>query len=184
LRRGKSRPRTSRSEFSSQALASRSPSNRTKNKPTSPAQEHRGTLRHDFGDQQPNKPKNRASHSRERRQRERTQQSNSFSNAVSIRKQRAPGGHSGSGAAFRAPWAETSTVRRTPCASAAASNASEETIGPLPPWGKRAGDDPASKRKRWTYAACSKRQLARAFKSRRLRARSCSEIEQESTFDH
>ena len=45
----------------------------------------------------------------------------------------------------------------TPCASAAASNASAETIGPLPPWGKRAGDDLASKRKRGTYAACSKR---------------------------
>src|SRR5690606_328238 len=34
----------------------------------------------------------------------------------------------------------------TTCASAAASNAGCETIGPLPPRGKRAGDEPASKR--------------------------------------
>jgi hypothetical protein len=71
-------------------------------------------------------------------------------------------------------------VCRTTCASAAASNASEETIGPLPPWGKRAGDDPASKRKRWTYAVCSKRLVGSVSESSRLSARSQSRIEQAS----
>ena len=53
----------------------------------------------------------------------------------------------------------------TPCDSAAASNASSETIGPLSPRGKRAGDDPASQRKRWKNAVCSNRLLDRRQQS-------------------
>ena len=64
-------------------------------------------------------------------------------------------------------------------ASAAASNASEETVGPLPPRGKRAGDGPASKRKRRTYAACSKRLFGSVRESSRLSARSQPRFEQE-----
>jgi hypothetical protein len=74
-----------------------------------------------------------------------------------------------------------SVVQLTTCASAAASNASEETIGPLPQRGKRAGDDLASQRKRQTFSACSKRQLARAFRSRRLSARSSTNRSERTT---